>query len=56
MEAVMMKVNRRTERIPSPETIRQRAAKIRSNWSAEERKQRAEMARRYLTLLSSQLD
>jgi hypothetical protein len=56
MEAVMTKPNRRIERVPHPEIIRRRAAQIRSNWSQEERKLRAEIARRYLVVLSSQMD
>jgi hypothetical protein len=56
MEAVISKTNRRTEgRLPDPETIRRRAERIRMHWSQEERRQRAEQARRYLVQLSSQL-
>jgi hypothetical protein len=56
MEAVLSKMSRRTEpRLPDPETIRRRAERIRSNWSPEERRLRAEQARRYLVQLASQL-
>jgi hypothetical protein len=56
MEAVISKTNRRAEgRLPDPETIRRRAARIRSHWSQEERRQRAEQARRFLIQLASQL-
>jgi hypothetical protein len=56
MEATVSKTNRRTEgRLPDPETIRRRAERIRMHWSQEERRQRAEQARRYLVQLASQL-
>jgi hypothetical protein len=56
MSAVMTKTDRRSERLPSPEIIRRRAERIRSSWSCEERKLRAELARRFLVSLSQQLD
>lgn len=56
MEAVITKNNRRTEgRLPDPETIRRRAERIRMHWSQEERRQRAELARRHLVHLASHL-
>jgi hypothetical protein len=56
MSAVMTKTDRRSERLPSPDLIRRRAAQIRSNWSHEERKLRAELARRFQVALSHQLN
>lgn len=55
MEAVINNTARRDDpRFLDSESIRRRAERIRMNWSADERKQRAEQARRYLVQLAGQ--